>query len=83
MKQIAIVLGKQAETPQKGVSLVLGIALVIVGLLTALFSYFRFRRTESQLDDHSYRSSPVLIIILVSSIVLVSIFLVIYLVASV
>jgi len=83
MKQIAVVVGKQLETSQKGFSSVLGIALVCVGLLTALFSYLRFRRTEMQLDNHTYKSSSVLITILVSSIVLVSVLLVVYLVRSI
>ena len=83
MKQISIVLGKQLETSQKGFSSVLGITLVCTGLLTTLFSYLRFRRTERQLNNHTYQSSSVLITILVSSIILVSILLVLYLVRSV
>jgi putative membrane protein len=83
MKEISTVLGKQLETNQKGFSSVLGIALVCVGLLTALFSYLKFKHTEKQLDNCNYKSSSTLITILVSSILLVSILLVVYLIRSI
>jgi putative membrane protein len=83
MKEIATALGKQPEANQKGYSSVLGIALVCAGLLTTLFSYFRYKRTERQLDNYSYKSSSALITILVFSILVVSVLLVVYLVRSI
>lgn len=83
MKQIAIVLGKQAEVHQKGYSSFLGIVLVCVGIFTALFSYFRYKKTEEQLNNNAYTSSSFLVTLLTSLVLLVSILLVAYLIISV
>lgn len=83
MKQIAYFLGKQEAanipTYEPGYSSILGILLVIVGILIGLFSYFKYRITEKQIDQDIYQSSPVLAIVLTLTIVVFGSFLVIYL----
>jgi len=84
MKQIVYFLGKQeaANMPslQSGYSPVLGILLVIVGVLIGLFSYFKYRVTEKQIDEDTYHSSPILAIALTTTVVVFGSFLVIYLI---
>lgn len=83
MKQISLVLGKRIDMPQKGYSSLLGIALVCVGIFTALFSFLRYKLVEKQLNNDSYQPSSILITILTIFILLVSISLVVYLLSSV
>lgn len=82
VKQIALILGKEREVPSKGFSSIVGIILVTVGALTALLSYLRYKRTERQLNDDGYRNSPLLITILTLFILVVSLFLIGYLIVS-
>ncbi len=82
VKQLAIVLGKQVEIHSKGYSSFLGIALVCVGIFTAVFSFLRYKHIEKQLDSDNYKSSSVLVTLLTMLILLVSILLVAYLLQS-
>jgi putative membrane protein len=83
LKQISLILGKGIENQPKSYSSLAGIVLVIVGALTAILSYMRYKKTEKQLNEGSYISSSSLITILTAFIFLVSIFLIIYLIKSV
>jgi putative membrane protein len=82
MKRISMVLGKPLETDSKGYSSYLGIALVCVGIFTALFSFLRYKHVERQLDGNNYKSSPLLITSLTTLILVLSIILVVYLLQS-
>ncbi|MDE3045537.1 MAG: DUF202 domain-containing protein [Verrucomicrobiota bacterium] len=84
MKQISYFFGKQevATTPtlQPGYSSIFGMVLVIVGILIGLFAYFKYRITEKQIDEDTYRPSPALAIALTLTTVILGGFLVIYLI---
>jgi putative membrane protein len=84
IKQISLVLGKQSPTaPEHGYSFVIGILLVIAGAFTTFFSYFRYQRVRKQLDDHTYRSSSAVIIMLSVFVLAISIALAVYLIQSI
>jgi putative membrane protein len=82
VKQLSFILGKKDMVQSKGYSPVAGITLVIVGALIALLSYLRYIRTEKQLNEEAYRNSSLLITVLTSFILVVSLFLIGYLIVS-
>jgi len=82
IKQIALLLGKEADIHQHGYSSFIGILLVAVGAFTTLLSYLRYVRIKKQLELNSFKSSSMLIIVLTLLILLISISLVTYLVQS-
>lgn len=80
IKQISLVLtSKQTILPGKGYSTQIGILLVGVGAFMALYSYLRYRSTEKQLLNKSYKPSILPSLILTMAILIVGILLVIYL----
>jgi putative membrane protein len=83
LKQISIILGKGGIDQSKGYSSVAGIVLVIVGAITAVLSYIRFKKTEKQLAEGYYKHSSLLITILTVFIFSVSVFLIVYLIKSI
>lgn len=83
VKQISLILGKENIIQSKGYSGIMGIALVAVGSLTAIFSYTRYKQTEKQISNGNYKQSSLLITILTALIFLVSVFLVVYLIKSI
>jgi putative membrane protein len=62
---------------------VAGIVLVIVGAITAVLSYIRYKKTEKQLDAGYFKNSSLLMTILTALIFSVSVFLIIYLIKSI
>ena len=82
MKQIPLLLGKEDVIQTKGYSALLGIIIVLVGTITAILSYIRYKRTEKQLREGQYEHSSLLITILTGFILLVSVFLIAYLIQS-
>ena len=82
IKQIPLLLGKADLLPQNGYSPFLGIVIVLVGAITAILSYIRYRQTEKQLRTGQYEHSTGLITVLTGFILLVSIFLIAYLIQS-
>ncbi|PSL33146.1 YidH family protein [Chitinophaga ginsengisoli] len=82
VKQISLVLGKEYAIHSRGVSALVGILLVAVGAVTTVFSYVRYKRTEKQLTDGTYRHSSLLITLLTAFIFLVSVLLIVYLIES-
>jgi len=82
VKQISLVLGKEYAVHSRGISALVGILLVAVGAVTIIFSYIRYKGTESQLNNGTYRHSSLLITLLTAFIFLVSILLIVYLVES-
>lgn len=79
IKQLSIVLAGKAILPGKGFSSSIGIALVAIGALLALLSYFRFQRIEKQLLNKAYQPSSLLSLTVTVAIVLVSLLLLWYL----
>jgi putative membrane protein len=83
IKQISLILGKENIIQQKGYSGIVGILLVAVGTVTAVLSYVRYRYSEKQLNEGYYKHSSLLITVLTSFILLISVFLIVYLVNSI
>lgn len=82
VKQISLALGKEYIIQQKGYSAIAGILLVAVGASTTIFSYIRYKRTETQLTEGTYNHSSLLITLLTGFIFLVSLLLIVYLIES-
>ena len=83
VKQLTLLLGKQQAIHQKGYSAIIGIVLVAVGALTSILAYIRYKKTEKQINENVYKSSSLLISILIAIIFLISILLITYLIESV
>jgi len=83
VKQISFILWKENIIPSKGYSGIMGVVLVAVGTIIAVFSYIRYKRTEKQLIEGYYKHSSFLITLLTSFIFLVSVILIVYLIKSI
>ncbi|RAJ77536.1 putative membrane protein [Chitinophaga dinghuensis] len=83
VKQISLVLGKNLAVPNKGYSGIAGIILVAVGMMTALLSYGRYLKVKKMLETGSYIHSASLLTLLTIFILLMSVFLILYLVDSI
>ena len=71
-----------ALPPSSGSTAIAGIFLVGLGALMCVLALIRFKKVERQIDDDTYRPSPVLNILLTLSVVSVGIFLVFHLLQS-
>ena len=83
IKQISLILGKENIIQQKGYSGIVGILLVAAGSVTAVLSYVRYRYSEKQLNEGYYKHSSLLITVLTTFILLISVFVIVYLVNSI
>jgi uncharacterized membrane protein YidH (DUF202 family) len=83
MKQISFILGKDVAPPPRGYSSKLGILLVGLGVMMVVLAFIRYKKTEKQIDDDTYRPSIILDILLTIALLAVGIFLIIYLVNSI
>ncbi|HEY3390604.1 MAG TPA: DUF202 domain-containing protein, partial [Prolixibacteraceae bacterium] len=54
MRQIPMLLGKEVIIGQGSYSAFLGILIVLVGTVSAILSYIRYKRTEKQLNEGCY-----------------------------
>lgn len=79
VKQVSLVMNLPPVAPSKGYSAALGVSLVAVGAVSMLLAFLRYRQTARQIDSNNYRSSPLLINLVVGILFLVSIFLIVYL----
>ncbi len=82
VKQISMMLGKDKLIHSTGYSGIVGIILVSVGTVTAILSFFKYKQTEKQLNEGSYKYSSILITLLTLFIFLISVFLIVYLIKS-
>lgn len=82
VKQISLVLGNPANTHQYGYSAPIGILLVFAGALSLLLGLLRYRKIERQINNNDFQNSPPLLYILVVALLVVSIFLIAYLIES-
>ena len=82
IKQLAYLLEKDKTIPAYGNSSVIGILLVAVGTVVLLFSFIRYKKTEKELTNKCYQSSPLLILLITIIIVIISILLIVYLVMN-
>lgn len=83
VKQLTMLLGKQQVIQQKGYSSIMGIVLVAIGAVTSILAYIRYKKTEKQISENVYQSSPLLISILIAFIFLISVLLIAYLIESI
>ena len=83
IKQISLILGKENIIQQKGYSGIVGILLVAAGTVTAVLSYVSYRYSEKQLNEGYYKHSSLLITVLTTFILLISVFVIVYLVNSI
>ncbi len=81
VRQISAALGNNLSKPN-GYSAEIGIALVALGILSIVFAYLQYRRTERQLNAGEFHHSPRLIQLLVALISLTGIALLVYLVVT-
>lgn len=79
--QLSLAVGNRLP-PARGYSAAIGIALVGLGTLTILLAYQRYRRTEQQLQTGTYRTSPLLLQLLIALIALVGLVLLVYLIST-
>jgi len=83
---MSIILGKSTientMPPSHGYSAIVGIFLVGFGTLMSLLAFIRYKKVERQIDEEIYKSSSILDILLLLSVLSVGIFLVIYLIHS-
>ncbi len=83
IKQISLVLGGKVVAPGKGYSAIVGVVMVALGAVIALLAFVRYSTIEKQLNNNGYAPSKLLSLLLTASILIGSIFLVIYLVPSI
>jgi putative membrane protein len=83
VKQISLLLGKNETIPiQHGYSAMIGILLVVVGAIVLLLSYIKYKQTEKQLKNESFKSSSTLILLITITILMISILLILYLIEN-
>lgn len=82
IRQISLLLGKGTSIPQNGYSSVIGILFVAVGAIILVLSYVRYKQTERQLSNQTFRSSSTLIFSLTIIILTLSILLILYLIEN-
>jgi putative membrane protein len=82
VKQLSLLIDKKEVVQPKGFSSLVGIILVSIGALTAVFSWLRYKSIERQLIQGEYRNTSFLITALTAIIFCISIFLMVYLIVS-
>jgi len=82
VKQMAYYLGKEAAPLPQGYSSLIGIVLVGLGVAMGVLAFIRYKKVEHQIDDDTYRPSPILSVMLFLSVLAIGIFLVLYLIHS-
>jgi uncharacterized membrane protein YidH (DUF202 family) len=80
VKQMAYYLGKEAAPPPQGYSSLIGIVLVGLGVAMGVLAFIRYKKVEHQIDNDTYRPSPILSVMLFLSVLAIGIFLLMYLV---
>ena len=80
VKQVSPELNQEHAHPNKGYSTIIGIALVVVGSLVSMLSYFRYRDIQRQIDNTAYKNRSLVITVLTVFIFSMSIALIGYLI---
>jgi putative membrane protein len=80
VKQMGYYMGKEAMPPAPGSSSLIGILLVLLGVVMGVLSFVRFKTVEKQIDDDTYRHSPILGLLLFLSMLSIGVFLLLYLI---
>lgn len=79
VKQMGYYLGREAVPPQPGYSGIIGIVLVGLGLAMGVLAFFRYKTVEKQIENDTYRPSPILSVLLFLSLLSIGVFLILYL----
>jgi putative membrane protein len=82
VKQISLILGNPAHVQQYGFSAPIGTLLVVTGALSLLMALFRYRRIEKELNNNEFHQSGGMLYTLVILLIIISAFLITYLVKS-
>lgn len=82
IKQISIVLEKEAAVRHYGYSGPIGILLVAAGALSLLFSVLRYGKTKRQLMNSTYEHSSGFLYAIVGFVLVMSVVLIVYLVRT-
>lgn len=72
-----------ASYQTQGFSSIFGILLVALGALICILAFIKYKKTEKQLDEDTYRPSRLLDAMLTLAILLIGIFMVSYLINSI
>jgi len=80
VKQLGYYLGKETVPPAPGYSSVIGVLLVVLGVVMGLLAFVRYKNVEKQIEDDTYRPTPILTVLLFLSMMSVGVFLILYLV---
>ena len=83
LKQISIMLEDKLVTPSKGFSAVVGVVMVGLGILIAIFAFWQFRRIGKQINEDSYVPSNMLSVFLTLALLIGGILLILYLVKNI
>ncbi len=83
VKQLSIILGKDKELHEKGYSAIIGILLVLVGAVTIIMGFWRYKKTQRQISSGKYAESSVTMFVMTSILFLMSVLMIVYLVYSV
>jgi len=84
LQEFAAFLGR-SELPKstlQGYSSTFGITLVAIGAILCIFAFLKFKRTENQINENTYRSTSLLYSVLGLLVFLVGVFLIVYLIKS-
>jgi uncharacterized membrane protein YidH (DUF202 family) len=88
LKQVTYFLGKaepligRPPVASQGYSSILGVFLVALGALMGLLAFIRYKKTEKQIDEETFRPSMLLDVLLTITILSVGVFLVFVLIHS-
>lgn len=83
LKQISFILEERSVTPSKGFSALVGVVMVGLGILIALFAFWQFRVTGKQINNDSYVPSNKLSVFLTLAILIGGILLILYLLPNI
>lgn len=75
-------LGRETIVQQKGHSAVIGIILVAIGAMVALLAFLNYKKVKQQIETDTYQSSPALINSVTFAMIVISAFLIWYLLES-
>lgn len=78
-----LAIASMATQPTTHYSYIFGLLLVIVGGIMCMLAFFKFKTTETQIDNNNYSPSLLLDVLLTLTIVLIGLFLVLYLVHNI
>lgn len=82
MKQMSLFLDKETRIEQKEYSGIMGLVLVAGGAVIVILAFINYKHAQKQLNEGSFKNSPLLVTFLTIFIFSMSLFLIIYLIKS-